>query len=280
MGPFTGSAGAKPVFYIRLGDLGRSASTTNPSASPNACPRIDPASRLRDHPWTGARPGRSACRPALGQYALGAVGALALQPRLLGISGLPSRLAAPPLLLGDDLALNLAPELKRVGDSREPLPGSASAGYSHGAEAEHPADHPLIDGNRFDLAEQGFIGLALDEADLAQHPLIRHGEFGRDIANSRPDGQQQPDPGQTQPGVRVGRLQELEQNEEPDAEEGHTNGREKDGPVQTGAVHDALAGEKVVVEVAHGDKIVPKKEPRTCEALGTGSNYLLRYPYD
>ena len=37
-------------------------------------------------------------------------------------------------------------------------------------------------------------------------------------------------------------------------------------------------GQEVVVEVAHGDKIVPRKEPRTCGALGTLGDYLLRYP--
>ena len=155
------------------------------------------------------------------QDALGTVGAVALDPRLLGIGGLPGRLATPPLLLGDDLTLNLAPELERVGDAREHLPGSTGAGNGDGAEAEHPADHPLIDGDRLDLAEQGLIGLALDEADLAQHPLVGHGEFGGDVANGRPDGEQQPDPGKSQPGVRVARLEELEQDEEPDAEDGH-----------------------------------------------------------
>ena len=50
--------------------------------------------------------------------------------------------------------------------------------------------------------------------------------------------------------------------------------------MEAGAVYDPLAAEQVVIEVAHGDKIVPKKEPRTCEALRYRSNYLLRYPYD
>jgi hypothetical protein len=44
--------------------------------------------------------------------------------------------------------------------------------------------------------------------------------------------------------------------------------------VKAGPVHDPFAAEQVVVEVAHGDKIVPKKEPRTCEALGTVEGLL------
>src|SRR5215210_8619028 len=95
---------------------GGSASTTNPTASPTAWPRMEPVSRsalFRDRHHLAST---VLAHPGAGKNAFGAVGTLPLHP--IGICRIPGW-DAPSLpaafLQGDDLALDLPPKLERVG---------------------------------------------------------------------------------------------------------------------------------------------------------------------
>jgi hypothetical protein len=161
------------------------------------------------------------------------------------------RRRAPSLLLRDDLALDLPPELERLGDARKRLLGAAGARDRDRTESEDPAYYSLIYPYRLDLAEEGFFRLALDEAELPEHSFVGDGKLRADVADGGAYGEEEADAGQCQPGVPVGRLDHAQQYSERNSQNHHDDRSEKNCPVQSCSVYDPFARQEVVIQVAH-----------------------------
>ena len=181
--------------------LGGSASTTKPSASPRACPRIDAVSRSAITPRPVEHRVRSACRPGLApEWARRSRGTHAPPAAVPRLTAPPER--APPLLLRDDLALDLSPEFQRIRNSGESLLGAAGPGDRHRAEAEHAGDRcPWSTAIASILLSSVSSDSRSMKPTLPEHPLIRDGELGGHIPDCRTNGQEQADAGETEPGV-------------------------------------------------------------------------------
>src|SRR4051812_16933985 len=200
-------------------------------------------------------PSAMLAHPGPGQDLLGAVGTFAFHPGCLGGIA-PSRLSeAPPLLQCHDLSLNLPAKLQRIGDSGEAFFGSTGAGNGQGAESEHPSYDSLIHRDCLDFAEQRFIRLPLDEAHLAQQAFVGDGVLRAGVFDYWRNGEQQSDAGEAGSDIPVSGFVQVQDDPECDAQQHDEDGPEKDGPVQPGAINDALAVEEMIVEIAHGTKI-------------------------
>ena len=68
----------------------------------------------------------------------------------------------------------------------------------------------------------------------------------------RSDREQEPDPRQGRSGVPVSRLVHSEDDSQHNAKRDHQDRRSEDDPVHPSSVHDTLAREEMVVEIAQG----------------------------